>query len=657
MVESRHDSAKVRRAHLWLENLPTAVSVSCLGHERRILFGNREFKRTFGDVTHELPTLTAWAEQACPDECDRADTLAWWDAASSGAGAADRMRPKRLLVTCKDGIPRDMLLSANVADDTLITTFVDLGERHPPACTDNGDAPDPGPARQRRREAERASILRDMLHDAPLSSLCKRIVQATEAEDPDSLCSILLLDDDGKHLSVLAAPSLPAVYNAAVDGVVIGEGQGSCGTAAARGELVVVEDIDSHPAWRAYRTAAARAGLRACWSHPVLSPDGQVLATFAIYYREPRAPSASEIELIQAAADLTALAIERTRHRSALSYRTEFEKTVRDISSAFLSQTVAGLDDAMQYAMERIGSCAKANRCYLFLLSDDGTTMNCTHEWCAPGVLAQIDDLRGLEVGKYPWLAEIARSGSTAKITEKDFHLLSPQERRAFAEGDIRSMLAVPMFGSVSGAMKGLLGLDDVASVDRWGEFEWRLLRVATDIISSALARHALEQRLLFEARHDALTGIANRRAFGENLLMELERSARYRKESCLLLIDVDHFKPINDSHGHDVGDQVLQALVDVLAARLRKSDILARWGGEEFALLLPDTDTRGANLVAEALRNAVIAARFPGIGHITVSVGGTCLRAGDSMQTLFRRVDEALYAAKNQGRNCCVMR
>ena len=129
---------------------------------------------------------------------------------------------------------------------------------------------------------------------------------------------MLLLDDEGKHLRQGAAPSLPDFYNEAVEGMEIGPGEGSCGTAAATGEVVVVEDVMTHPYWKDFKDVAAKAGLGACWSQPIKSATGTVLGTFAMYYREPREPTPADIESIEAAAQVAGIAIERKRMEAAL---------------------------------------------------------------------------------------------------------------------------------------------------------------------------------------------------------------------------------------------------------------------------------------------------------------------------------------------------
>ena len=153
----------------------------------------------------------------------------------------------------------------------------------------------------------------------PLALALKAIVQAVEAEDPEILCSILLLDAERRRLTMGAAPSLPDVYNKAIEGIEIGPSVGSCGTAAYLGRRVTVDDIQSSPLWADYRDLAAEAGLAACWSEPIRALDGTVVGTFAIYHRQISKPNKEDIAFIEEAAQLAAIAIDRRRAEEELA--------------------------------------------------------------------------------------------------------------------------------------------------------------------------------------------------------------------------------------------------------------------------------------------------------------------------------------------------
>lgn len=169
--------------------------------------------------------------------------------------------------------------------------------------------------------------------------------------------------------------------------------------------------------------------------------------------------------------------------------------------------------------------------------------------------------------------------------------------------------------------------------------------------------RKLLEEELLRQAHIDYLTGVCNRRHFMERAEQELHRANRYGKQLSLLMLDIDHFKQINDRYGHKIGDEVLRRLAHQCQATLRNADILGRLGGEEFAVILPETDIAYAVEVAERLRELMLQAKIPLEGGLpvqfTVSIGVSSLSSSDdNIDVLLNHADMALYKAKNSGRN-----
>jgi PAS domain S-box-containing protein len=162
------------------------------------------------------------------------------------------------------------------------------------------------------RENDRLKILEKIASGTELQVLLDAITRFVESNLDGALCSLLLANESGTNLLHGSAPSLPDSYNHAVHGLKIGPGIGSCGTAAYQRTRVVVEDIEVHPYWKGFKPAR-EAGLRACWSEPILSSDRQILGTFATYYKIPRLPSQKEIDLMESAANLASIAIERMR--------------------------------------------------------------------------------------------------------------------------------------------------------------------------------------------------------------------------------------------------------------------------------------------------------------------------------------------------------
>lgn len=167
------------------------------------------------------------------------------------------------------------------------------------------------------------------------------------------------------------------------------------------------------------------------------------------------------------------------------------------------------------------------------------------------------------------------------------------------------------------------------------------------------LELEAANRALDLQARTDALTGLLNRRGFETQMAFAVALARRSSRPLSLITVDVDHFKRVNDTYGHEAGDEVLRRLARTLESRLRGSDVVARLGGEEFVALLPDTDLTGAQSIAQALVTAMAEQQDPVVGTITVSAGVATMRgAEDNGAAMLRRGDAALYEAKGQGRN-----
>ncbi|WP_420566103.1 diguanylate cyclase [Thalassobaculum sp.] len=182
--------------------------------------------------------------------------------------------------------------------------------------------------------------------------------------------------------------------------------------------------------------------------------------------------------------------------------------------------------------------------------------------------------------------------------------------------------------------------------------------RVRNQLMLRAYAKQLEDLNVELErlATTDSLTGLANRRAFRERMTQELRRLDRYGGEACLMMMDLDHFKTVNDSYGHDAGDAVLRAVSERVCGQLRETDTFGRLGGEEFAVLAAGTTVEQGARMAERLLRSVREAPVVWNGlsiPVTTSIGLTPLRAGDgSIDAALARADQALYASKNAGRD-----
>jgi diguanylate cyclase (GGDEF)-like protein len=217
------------------------------------------------------------------------------------------------------------------------------------------------------------------------------------------------------------------------------------------------------------------------------------------------------------------------------------------------------------------------------------------------------------------------------------------------AGGHPQHALIVPIqrSGQLMGAMELYL--------NAWRELTEDQAEMLNGVASQAAI--AIRHAQLFEAQEenaltDELTKLPNRRALAQRFLQEMQRARRHHNAIAFLMIDLDHFKNVNDTYGHLNGDAVLAELAQILHTGARESDVCARYGGEEFALILHETTEPGARVLAERLRAKVAAATFPGGLKLTISVGVAATDEPALFTQLMDRADQALYAAKQSGRN-----
>jgi len=168
------------------------------------------------------------------------------------------------------------------------------------------------------------------------------------------------------------------------------------------------------------------------------------------------------------------------------------------------------------------------------------------------------------------------------------------------------------------------------------------------------LIKRYVRDKLEYLVNYDGLTNVYNRRYFNKYLHREIVKSKRYNRSLSLIIFDIDKFKKVNDSFGHDVGDSVLRELSTLVNSHTRESDVLFRIGGEEFALIAMETEIEEALALSEKIRRIVEEHSFKYVKDITISLGVTQFALDDDIDSVFKRADNALYKAKNNGRNRC---
>jgi diguanylate cyclase (GGDEF)-like protein len=244
-----------------------------------------------------------------------------------------------------------------------------------------------------------------------------------------------------------------------------------------------------------------------------------------------------------------------------------------------------------------------------------------------------------------PWAHVISTSGS---IIEKDLST-TPESLRLFLESASRMHIPLISFGQTL----GVLTLHS-SRRNAFRESELQSLESVADICANSIQNAHYIERVKQLAYLDGLTGIFNRRFFELRIMEEIERARRYGTGMAVIMADIDQFKRLNDEFGHLLGDEVLRQVSSLFHQQLRKIDVVCRYGGEEFAILLTQITTRQAVAIAEKLRRLVESFQFPGVPRtITISAGVAAFPAhGKTRDEMIGAADSGLYAAKQAGRN-----
>lgn len=222
-----------------------------------------------------------------------------------------------------------------------------------------------------------------------------------------------------------------------------------------------------------------------------------------------------------------------------------------------------------------------------------------------------------------------------------------------FGMGILQPDASILLSNRINGITTTVLGI--LLAIILWSS-NVKNLKQKNFIICQQKELEKINDELQYLASHDSLTGLLNRRCFEDKVSSEILRIQRYEQESALLILDIDNFKEINDKYGHPVGDSILQGFSSLIKAELRETDVFARIGGEEFAILLINTDVEAGRRVAEKIRGLIEKETFVIDNqevHLTVSIGVTSMDDGtENYAEIYRFADRALYRAKTQGKN-----
>lgn len=397
------------------------------------------------------------------------------------------------------------------------------------------------------------------------------------------------------------------------------------------------------------------------WSYPVIGLGGEVVGTLDLLAQgQPATPIKSHT--LSNLMYLIAATVERYQSMVSVQQMVMDERLVRRVNQQLLTAagsheraSVLGVLDPLCAAIGPGPGCFE-----LWYLSDE------QDRFCLAGHENTSDRVGDVSVNAMrSWLSahpvsQVSDGESRGLSLETEFGCVRLDNGSLFpaADGDSGNSssskskgVAFPLF--VSEELEGVL-------VFRTGtalvQSSLSVISRVAPSIAGALARQRLVGELTRKALYDQLTGLCNRAHIEEALRMEINRCSRYAHPLTILLFDIDHFKSINDTYGHDVGDQVLRELSLRTQNKLRSVDLIGRWGGEEFLVILAETDKDNAMIVAEGVRRAVESGDYGLDRPVTVSIGVACFHEHDLPDTLVKRADLALYEAKHGGRNRVVL-
>jgi len=453
-------------------------------------------------------------------------------------------------------------------------------------------------------QAGRNKVLEQLAKGDSLDNILHCIAMDVERQQPQMLCSILLLDADKQCLHNGASPSLPAFYIDAIDGVIIGDGVGSCGTAAYKKETVIIEDILTHPFWQDINELLVKTNLRACWSEPIISSQNTVLGTFANYYRNPRVPDREELLFIQRAAQLCSIAIEWKNNESEL----RIAATTFQSHEAILVANSDGIILRINQAFSAITGYSE----------EEAVGQN-------PGILSSgyhdqefYRDLYNTLVQYGWWEGEIWNRRKNGEIFPEWLKVTAVKNE----QNEITHYVA---------------------------------------IFSDITDKKAAEKEIHNLAFYDPLTGLPNRRFLLDKLKHEIAAAKRHQRYGALFFLDLDHFKRLNDSLGHQVGDELLVQVALRIKALLREEDTACRLGGDEFIVLVSGEvnslrcAAEHAEILAERIRDTINQPFLiqDSSHYFSTSIGISIYPdTTEQPAAIIQQADTAMYRAKENGRN-----
>ena len=457
-------------------------------------------------------------------------------------------------------------------------------------------------AKRNRELALYNEVLQRISQREPLHTVLHELALQVEGLQPGHRCAILVVD--GGYLNLETGPGLPPAFRNFFMDLPLNASLGTSVLAARTGRRALSQDVTRDPAWDELQVIAREAGIRACWAQPILDRALHVLGVFTLYAATPGEPDAAQAELLERCAGLAGLAIERQRQDAdlrvaATAFETQESVVILDADRRILRVNQA-FSRLFGYGKEEV-----QGRPIVMIRSE--------HQ--PPGYFAEVWE----QVARHgTWQGEVWYRRKSGEVFPCWVSLTSVHDERGEVSHHVGTMF---------------------------------------DITAQKQAQEEIRQL----AYYDSLTDLPNRRLLMDQLRHTLATARRTRRHGALLFLDLDNFKVINDTLGHDKGDALLRQVAQRLAHTVRESDVVARLGGDEFVIMLSELDAEplvGAH-EAEVVAGKLLAAlREPydlgGVGHHNSSSIGVTLFGPDdvSADELLQQADLALHQAKAAGRD-----
>lgn len=454
--------------------------------------------------------------------------------------------------------------------------------------------------RSELREKLRNKTLEQLSRSVSVNKILQEIINAMANESSNIICNIMLVDSGEKSLIQAASINLSEKFRDSYNNIEIGIGMGSCAAAAYSAKRVIVEDIEVHPYWSSNKQLAISEKLAASWSVPILSPSGKVLGTIGIYHHAVSQPTEDDLFILELASSLAVIAIEQGRANEEL----------QQASLVFKN----------------------------------------SHEAMA------VTDGKGVIINVNPAFTELTGYTQQDLIGKSHRILKSGHHDYSFYEELYNTL-------NTTGHWQG-----EIWNKRKNGEIyiEWVTITAIynddgslhrhVSLSSDITEKKESEELVWRHANFDTLTGLPNRRMFRDHLEWELKKVKRSGNCLALMFLDLDRFKEINDSLGHDMGDVLLKEAAQRLSKCVRKNDMVARLGGDEFTVLLSEiTDPISVERVSQNIleRLSEPYKLADGMVNVSASIGITFYpKDAEQVDDLLRNADHAMYAAKGQGRN-----